>query len=123
MIGGFFGLILSCDTGFKASKLIESYVTFSPLIPINRANMGNYSLNGTCFYNGQPVTINIKGQIGDPTLSPKLSTCANQKWAVNELDLSDLSQGNVTIEAIHLNPKGKGYAAQAVVIKVQREQL
>ena len=99
------------------TPLVEGYVTISPLTPINRANMGSYSLNGTCFYNGQAITIHIKGQMGDPALPPTLSTCVDGEWVVKDLNLSDFSQGNVTVEVIHLDPSEKGYTAQGVVIK------
>ena len=79
--------------------------------------MSSYSLNGTCSYNEQPVTVHIKGQTGDPSPPPKLSTCTNEAWSVNHLDLSDLSDGNVTIEVTHLSPNGKGYSVKKVVKK------
>ena len=79
--------------------------------------MGSYSLNGTCFYNGQAITIHIKGQVGDPTLPPKPFTCTERKWIMNDLDLSNLSDGNMTVKVIHPNPSGKEYTDQKEVIK------
>ena len=69
------------------------------------------------FYNEQPVTVHIKGQTGDSSPPPKLSTCTNEAWSVNHLDLSDLSDGDATIEVIHLSPNGKGYSVKEVVEK------
>ena len=46
--GGFFLFLVSCDSGFEASKLVFNYITISSPSPINRANMSSYSLNGTC---------------------------------------------------------------------------
>ena len=115
---GIFLFIFSCDAGLRASKIFENnYITISSPSPINRANMLSYSLRGTCFYNGQPVTVHITGQTGDPLLSPKGSTCTDEKWAVNDLDLSSLSNGDVTLEVIHLDPIGKGYSVKEIVIK------
>ena len=116
--GGLFLFLWACDSGFKASELVQNYITISSPSPINRANMASYSLSGTCFYNEQPVTIHIKSQTGDSSSPPpNLSTCTNKEWSVNNLNLSDLSNGNVTIEVIHLNPSGKGYSVKEVVMK------
>ena len=97
--------------------IAEATISISSPPPISRANMSSYSLSGTCFYNNQPVTAYIKGQIGDSTIPPKLASCTNKAWSVNHFDLSNLSNGDITIEVVHLSPNGKGYTVKATVTK------
>lgn len=72
-------------------------VTISAAVNIGAGNVASYSLNGTCSEVGQPVTVSVGGVA--PAVAPICTGALS--WSLSGLDVSSLSDGNITILADH----------------------
>ena len=96
----FLFVFLSCENKIGTSTLVEGNIEEAPSVSINNPgsisilNQTSFSVGGFC----SVPTVSVDVQIGSIS---RTVNCAGNSWSINNLDVSSLSDGTVSITADH----------------------
>ncbi|MEZ5608328.1 MAG: choice-of-anchor P family protein [Burkholderiaceae bacterium] len=88
-------------TKFTAVPVVSVY----PPLAVNQANVGGFSVSGSCSENGQAVTVALSDGANTVPASP---TCSGGQWTASGLNLSALNDGTISVTASQTNGNGTG---------------
>ena len=109
------------DLAGNAGSQVDSNIAIDTTAPvvsitsanlISAANVGGYSVVGTCSEDSSQVSLTV-GTVSQNTL------CGSGVWTVSSLDVSSLADGSVTVAAAHLDSFGN--AAPVASVSVDKE--
>ena len=81
------------------------------------SNEATYDIDGTCSEEGETVTVTFTDSATTPQTVNATAPCSSLTWAVEDVDLSALADGNIDIEASQSDSAGNTGRSTDTVVK------